>query len=53
MICRNCRDAGDYNQQGLTGTAEVYHGKCTGKEQCACQHGVGAQWVNRDGNSRS
>ena len=42
MICRNCRDGGDYNQQGLAFAAAVCHAKCTG---CTCQHGTGDMWT--------
>lgn len=51
MICLPCRQAGDLNEQGLTGTAEVYHGKCTGPG-CTCQHGTGDTWIAR-GATRS
>ena len=44
MICRNCREAGDYNQQGLASTAAVCHSKCMGPG-CTCQHGTGDMWT--------
>ena len=40
MICHNCRAAGDFNQQGLTNAAALYHAKCEAPG-CACEHHTG------------
>ena len=43
-ICHSCQQAGDWNSVREYTTATRLHLLCS-SEDCFCQHGVGAQWV--------